>query len=91
MFELIKSNKPFSGYKLIDKSQGSWQMRTPLGSYTGSFNQILNYSILVLGFSKKEIMIGREEMEKAFMDVAQFGILKRFMWTEDLNEDTTRH
>jgi hypothetical protein len=91
MFELIKSNKPVSGYKLIDKGQGVWQMRTPRGNFTGNFNQVMNYSVLALGFSKREIEIGREEMEKSFMNAAEYGIFKRFMWPFDLNEDTTRH
>lgn len=92
MFQMSK--QPQSGYKLFDKGNGLWQIRTPKGAYTGSLKQVCTYSVVELGFDIKEIEIGVLEMEKHFHNAAEYGIFKRFMWSydqEEKNGNSTKH
>lgn len=84
MFQV--SQKVSSGYKLLDKGNGFWQMVTPQGFFTGSLKQVVVYSVNELGFSVKELEIGVTEMEKHFHNAAEYGILKAFMWSYDQEE-----
>lgn len=81
----------YSGYKLIDKGTGVWQIQTPKGIFTGSLKQVCNFSVIELGFKIEEIEVGVMEMEKHFHNAAEYGVFKRFMWSYDLTEDTVRH
>lgn len=72
-----------SGYKLVDKGSGFWQLHTPRGVFTGSLRDVCVYSVQKLGFEMRELEIGVEEMEKHFHNAAEYGIFKRFMWSHD--------
>jgi hypothetical protein len=93
MFQVIK--QPISGYKLFDKGNGLYQLRTPKGVFTGSLKQVCNFSVIELGFDVSEIEMGVIEMEKHFHNAAEYGIFKRFMWTYDAEEQdknySTKH
>lgn len=75
-----------SGYKLVDKGLGLWQLQMPAGVYTGSLKQVCAYAVHKLEFSLKELEIGVLEMDKHFHNAAEYGIFKRFMWSYDLEE-----
>ncbi|NJO48150.1 MAG: hypothetical protein HC840_00380 [Leptolyngbyaceae cyanobacterium RM2_2_4] len=85
MFQAIQA-KSGSGYKLVDKGMGVYQLLTPKDVFTGSLKQVCTYSVLELGFSISEIELGILEMEKHFHNAAEYGIFKRFMWTYDTEE-----
>lgn len=79
-----------SGYKLIDKGNGLWQLKMPKGTYTGSWDKVVNYAVLVEEFEMKELLLGRKEMEKKFDDAAEYGIFKSFMWSYDTKENNPK-
>lgn len=89
MFEVHKT--PGSGYKLIDKGAGIYQLRTPSGAYTGNLRQVCTYSVINLGFSIQELELGVIEMEKNFHNAAEYGIMKTFMYTTDMDDNTVKH
>lgn len=75
-----------SGYQLVDRGNGTYQLRSPNGIFTGNLKQVVRYSVIRLGFTVKEIEIGVMEMEKHFHNAAEYGFFKRFMWSYDLEE-----
>jgi len=88
MFEVAR--EPSTGYKLIDKGNGLWQLKMPRGTYTGSWDQVVNYSVIVEEFEKKELDLGKKEMWERFHDAAEYGIFKSFMWSYDTTEKNPR-
>lgn len=84
MFQSVQ--KSSSGYKLLDKGNGIYQMVTPKGIFTGNLRQVCTYCVLELDFQIKEIEIGVMEMEKHFHNAAEYGIFKSFMWSYDQEE-----
>lgn len=85
MFQAVQTRN--SGYTLVDKGYGFWQIRTPSGIFTGSLKQVCAYSVNKLGFLMSDIELGVMEMEKAFHSAAEYGIMKSLMWTYDLEEN----
>lgn len=88
MFQLIKSNS--SGYKLLDKGNGMWQLKTPMGVFSGNLRQVCTYAVLKLEFQMKELETAVIEMEKEFHDGAEFGIMKSFMYTFESQEQLSK-
>lgn len=89
MFQATQT-KNVSGYKLIDKGAGLYQLHTPKGIFTGNLKQVCTFSVLQLGFEMKELELGVLEMEKHFHNAAEYGIFKRFMWTYDTEEKNAK-
>lgn len=80
------------GYKLIDNGLGVWSVTSSFGSFTGSLKEVCRHSVSKLGFSLRELEIGILEMEKNFDNVAEYGIMKTFIYSyEDKNEKSTVH
>lgn len=75
-----------SGYQLLDKGSGLWQIKSPVGIFTGNLKQVCTYAVLRLGFELNELEIGVLEMEKHWHNAAEYGIFKRFMWSYDSEE-----
>lgn len=92
MFHVVE--KDMSGYKLFDF--GSWyELHSKFGVYRGTLRQVSVYAVIELGFEVSEIEIGVLEMEKHFHDAAEYGIMKKFIYSFNLGEKyakrITRH
>lgn len=70
------------GYIVSDLGNGSWQIRSPRGSFIGSKDQVFTYSIMELGFMRKELDLGAQVMLKRNNTQAHFGIFKTFIFTK---------
>lgn len=84
MFEVSKTRG--SGYRLLDKGLGLWQIQTPDGNFTGTLKQVCHFAVLKLDFEMKELELGVMEMEKHWHNAAEYGIFKKFMWSYDTEE-----
>lgn len=78
MFQAVQTKQV--GYKLLQKGENTWQLRTPQGIFTGNLKQVCTYAVLEHEFTMKELEIGVLEMEKHFHNAAEYGIFKSFMW-----------
>lgn len=78
MFQKI--DKEFKGYQLYD--HGSYyELHSPFGIYRGNLSQVTNHAVIELGFEFKEIELGVLELERNFDDLAEFGVMRTFMYT----------
>lgn len=75
-----------SGYKLVDKGQGLWQLESPAETFSGSLREVCHYAVTKFEFTMSELEIGVLEMDKHFHNAAEYGVFKRFMWSYDLEE-----
>lgn len=82
--EIVTARK--SGYTLLDKGDGTWCMVSFKGVFTGSMRQTCVYSVIELGFNMGELEIGILEMDNNFHNAAEYGVLKTFMWSYDMEE-----
>lgn len=78
-----KTEKTSMGYQLFDLGNDKWKMTSPSGSFTGNLKDVVHYSVKELGFNVSELELGVIEMEKNFMDAAEYGHFKTFMWPFD--------
>lgn len=79
MFALLE-NAPKLGYQLYDFGS-RWEIHSTTCSFKGNFDQVKTYAVANLGFSSEEILVAVEEMSKQFHNAAEFGVLKKFMFT----------
>lgn len=85
MFQITTEKGP--GYRLIDKGNMIYQLQTPRGFYTGTIKDVSRYAVKKLGFDVDEFFVGVIEMEANFHNAAEYGILKRFIFTFDVEEN----
>ncbi len=83
MFQAVQTKS--SGYTLLDKGD-HWELDAPRGKVSGSMKQVMTYAVLNLGFEMVELELAVIEMNEHFHNAAEFGVLKRFMWTYDIEE-----
>jgi hypothetical protein len=88
MFQVIPvqtERVPQIGYQLINLGS-HWELRTPTYVFKGSWQSVRDHAVNVLEFSESELITGRNEMEKHFNNAAEYGFLKCFMFTFELEE-----
>jgi hypothetical protein len=82
-----KLDNHVSGYKLLDLGN-HWEFHFDGGIFRGGLKQVCTYAVLQHGFDTDELETGVLEMNNHFHNGAEFGIMKRFMFTfeRDINE-----
>ncbi len=75
-----------SGYTLRDLGQDKYQILSSRGVFTGSLRQVTAYAVIELDFPVDEIEVGLLQMNEHFHNAAEFGIMKTFMWSYDMEE-----
>lgn len=86
---LVKDNVDRVGYKLFDCGT-HWELHFKRGVFSGNLKQICTFAIYELRFSMSELELGVIEMEKAFADGAEFGVLGQFMYPTDRSQYFTK-
>ena len=85
-----KLEKDLIGYQLRDLGS-SYEFHSRYGIYRGSIKDIIVYAVYNLGFKSREIILGVSEMDKNFHNCAEFGTMKRFMYTFDNETNSQLH
>lgn len=88
MFQKIEKEK--SGYQLYDFGN-HYELHSRFGIYRGNLKQVATYAVTELGFEVDEIELGVLEMNKQFHNGAEFGIMRRFMYTFDKETNAKLH
>ena len=80
---------PKVGYKLYNLGT-HWKLVSPHNDlYVGKdLDSLITWAVNAYGFEQKEIEIGIAEMEKNFHNAAEYGFMKRFIYTYDITKET---
>ena len=87
MFQKLE-NESLLGYKLHDLGD-RWELHWSGGIFRGNMKQVVVFAVLELGFEIGELELGIIEMEKNFHNGAEYGIMKRFIYTFERDEHKT--
>lgn len=70
------------GYNLIEVESNSWAIQV-IGDtvFTGTFREVILFSIVRLGFTMEELNIALNDMLTNGDDTAHFGIYRTFLYT----------
>lgn len=77
---MLDLGKQTSGYKLYYLGE-KYKLVYGSKSYMGSLHQVCAYAVIQLGFDLEELEVGVLEMEKHSHNVAEYGVMKGFMFT----------
>jgi len=88
MFQRVEKEK--SGYQLYDFGS-HYELHCRSGIYRGDLKKICKYAVIDLDFDVSEIELGVMEMNKHFHNAAEFGIMRKFMFTFDNETNTQLH
>jgi hypothetical protein len=89
MFQPLENNIVL-GYKLFDFGS-HYELHWRKGVFRGDLKKITTYAVIDLGFEVDEIELAVVEMNKHFHNAAEFGIMRRFMFTFDNESDIKLH
>lgn len=84
MFQDLPTKK--SGFTLIDKGLGRWEIHYYDGIYSGNKMNVCRYAEESLGFNIDEISYAFVKMEINFHNATEFSTFKRFIQTYDIEE-----
>ena len=82
---MVTNMDDLAGYKLVDNGS-EWEFYFKYGIFKGNFKQVLTYAVINHGFSIKELERGVNAMQKEIANVANYGIMKTFLFVEDLQK-----
>lgn len=74
------------GYQLYDFGS-YWEFHSHKGVFRGQMKQVVTYAVVEFGFGTTEMETAVIEMEKQFHNGAEFGIMRRFMFTFEKKVD----
>lgn len=83
---MILKPKVSSGYRLLDLGNSRWSLVHSKGNFTGTFDQVRDYALYVIGFEEQELKVAVNIMDKGFYNAAEFGVMKKFMYPYDEEE-----
>ena len=88
MFQPLE--KEVSGYQLYDLGS-HYELHSRFGIYRGNLKKICTYAVIELGFDADEIELAIVEMNEHLHNSAEFGSLRRFMFTFDNESNAKLH